>query len=188
MKKVLICLVVISMYLLGLTGTGTAGTGGPGPTPACSNLPAPTAGKILTGVFTAAYDTDQCAVDNEKCKGIEIHVVVSGTTKKRVGSEILTKTVQHLYSFSTTLYPPSTSSSPPPTPIDLCDPSLDNATLKSRFEKMPCTFGVGNDFGLQGVPVVTDVKITKRDFCNDAKKKMMTGTISIRVVPSPASP
>jgi len=64
---------------------------------------------------------------------------------------------------------------------DIC--SYTEAGLKNEYKYQPCNMGIGKAFGLKGVPVLTDLSVTARDFCGDTVNGMIAGTLKIRVVP-----
>jgi hypothetical protein len=67
---------------------------------------------------------------------------------------------------------------------DLC--AVQPAALKDAFDRVPCFMGVQEAFGLAGVPVITNIQIYKKDFCDVGyPQAMIEGTITIRVVPFP---
>ena len=85
---------------------------------------------------------------------------------------------------------------------NLCDYTA--SQVKELYRMVPCKLEVAKAFGLQGLPVIVELFITKKDFCTiDAAnnnpslfslngkqadcpvpvKAMITGTVVIRVVP-----
>jgi hypothetical protein len=67
-------------------------------------------------------------------------------------------------------------------PIGICDYS--NGDIIKLYEEEPCAQDVGNAFGLPGIPVIKALSVTKKDFCG-TQKAMVSGTITIQVVPPP---
>jgi hypothetical protein len=164
MKRDSIVLPVLVLILL-LVFSGMAMAGEPA---GCPDLD-PTKGPFLFGTFTAARDKSFCTNQySEACPHYyEFHVVLTHRLKV------------HLFSFVADLED-----------LRLCDyvasnpNDPDNPGLKEIGAKLPCILGVGEAFGLTGVPVIYNLKITGRDFCGTADE-MILGLITIRVVPVP---
>ncbi len=64
---------------------------------------------------------------------------------------------------------------------DLCQVRAEE--LREKFKWAPCRLGAAAAFGLVGVPVITDFKITETDGCGTAKA-MLRGEVALRVVPA----
>jgi len=150
----------VLLLVLAFSGIAVAGEGNP----ACGVLPSPTSGQFLVGTFTAARDKSYCTGLNlTLCGHYNFHVFLAHGRK------------QHLFSTPVTLED-----------LTLCtyvasNPNGDNG-LKELGAKIPCLLGVGEAFGLTGVPVIYDLKIVETDFCG-TDDEMMLGFITIRVVP-----
>ncbi len=76
----------------------------------------------------------------------------------------------HLYNFPGTLK-------------DLCN--LDEIILLGDVAEWACEFGVGQDFEIDGFPVVKRLRIRQMELCGDPEDEMIRGTVLIRVVPLP---
>lgn len=77
---------------------------------------------------------------------------------------------KHLYSFPTTMVP------------NFCD--LTSNDLMNTFASVPCQFELQDDFGLTGIPVITNMEIVLQDKCG-MEDEMIRGEIVIRVAPIP---
>jgi len=152
-KKKMIYLAMALAMVFGFSGVALGGGGGP-EDPACDVLPEPTSGRFIWGSFTVAMDTSTCSQEWPECAHFNVHVVL-----RRFGHV-------YLYSFPATL---GTG--------DVC--SYSASDFKTTFARVPCTLEVGQDFGLEGVPVIKSLRITRQD-CDD---QMIKGRIVIRVVP-----
>jgi hypothetical protein len=129
------------------------GGGDPG---SCTFPPPPNSGPFITGTFTAAFN--QISFNS-----YDVHFELAHRFKL------------HLFSWSYDL----TGGGPSLcnlTPEDIKDPS-------GFLALVPCLIDVGTPFGLIGTPVIKDVFILKKDFCDDPARQMIFGTITIRVVP-----
>lgn len=162
-KNIFLLFAMAMVIVLGFHSDVLATGGSPDPTPdpTCSpdNLPAPTSGSFIMGTYTVGIDQDEGSTFG--VDGYQVHVVLS-----RLGKT-------HLYSF-----PLERGET------DLC--TIAASDIKTYWVGLPCSLGVGADFGLAGTPVLKDVTIIKRDFCPEAgvgKLPMIMGTIVIRVVP-----
>ena len=167
MKKKMFYLLIplmLSFIVYGTAfGKGMASEPGPG-CPAV--LPEPTSGPILAGTFTASHDLDVCAGYAE-CVYYQIHFTLayrgkmynfSGNVKDDSGAYILTDATSQ--------------------------------DIKDLAAWVPCSWGqngLQEVFGLTGYPVIYNVYILKRDFPNTAQE-MISGTITVRVVPAPPVP
>jgi hypothetical protein len=141
------------------------GEGGPGPLPdRCKpqNLPKPLKGPFLEGFFTAALE------GNYFYFHLVLHRVVA-THPRRT-------TITHL--FYTKIGPKQ--------PPDICD--YTDAQLIETYNWLACDLKVEEPFNLTGTPVITKLSVVKKEFCNDPTgKRMIYGTVKIRVVPEPMS-
>jgi hypothetical protein len=170
MKAKIILLVLALAFVLGFYGIAKSGDG---PTdPACSTLPNPTAGPFLLGAFSVAYDKSEYSLTEPALVGhYNVHIAL-----KRFNQT-------HLFSF-----PASVPNQ------NLC--TFTASDFKAEFAKHPCKLGFGQAFGLSGTPVIVDLVILKRDFCdsppvgfpysgfdNVPVGAMVLGDIIIRVVP-----
>lgn len=151
-------------------GIAAGDGGGPEPTAGCASLPQPTeASPLVTGFFSVAYDKSTCSIKYpEECPHYDVHVVLE---RSDFESQV-EQDVRHLFSF-----PVSKGDR------NLC--SYTDAELKAKYKLAPCIYKVGQAFNLQGVPVLTDLSVTSRDFCCAAADAMISGTIKIRVVAIP---
>ena len=64
---------------------------------------------------------------------------------------------------------------------DLCEYTEND--LMSLYWARPCNVAIQKEFGLTGHAVLSDIKITNRNHCNDMEKAAISGTFKIRVVP-----
>ncbi|UCF92576.1 MAG: hypothetical protein JSW39_00015 [Desulfobacterales bacterium] len=157
MKKIALLPWLLAFFLVfGFSGTTFAG-GGP-EDPACpagteeDPLPEPDAGKFLRGGFTVA-----------RAVGLMGDIFYSVHIDLKKGDE------RHLFSFQSALGLG-----------DLCSLSADELT--EIFKRVPCTLGVAETFGLEGIPVIASLEIVQVDFC-DTAAEMIRGEIVVRVVP-----
>lgn len=133
--------------------------GGSDPT-ICFPLPSPDSGPYITGTFTVAlnqYDYSRYDVHFELAHRFKVH----------------------LFSWS---YPLSLEGGEP----SLCDLTPDMIKdPNGLMAQVPCRLDVGGPFGLIGTPVIKNVVILKRDFCQTPGDplQMIMGAITIRVVP-----
>jgi hypothetical protein len=151
----MIPLVLVFVSILGFYGIALSG-GDPG---SCTSPPpSPTSGPFITGTFTAAlnqFDYDSYDVHLELAHRFKVH----------------------LFSWSYDLLGGGPS---------LCDLTPEMIKDPTGFLALvPCLIDVGTPFGLNGTPVIKDVFILKRDFCDlpGDPRQMIFGTITIRVVP-----
>ena len=166
-KKTMILLLALGFFLY-FSGMAIGDGGGPEPKSDCSRLwPATDTSPLIKGFFTAAYDKSQCTVDRpSECRHYDMHFVLE-MPQLINGKETL---VRHLFSF----------------PMGVCDRDICSYTeteLKEKYKYQACNMGIGKAFGLKGVPVITDLSVTVRDFCGDTNDGMIAGTLKIRVVP-----
>lgn len=172
MKGKMTVLVLAIVSVLGFYGVAMGEGGGPDPG-ACAfdPWPQPTSGPFLWGEFSIALDKVALGEYNAH---YNIHVKLA-----RFGK-------MHLYSFP----------EGPPSGINICNYTAGD--IKNLYKKIPCALGVEGDFGLTGVPVIAELVITNRDFCdgppppipgwkwpNVPEDGMISGLIVIRVVPTP---
>jgi hypothetical protein len=157
MKKMRVFPWLLALVLIfGFSGTTFAG-GGP-EDPACpagteeDPLPAPDAGKFLRGEFTVA-----------RAVGLVGDTFYTVHIKLKKGDE------RHLFSFPSALGLG-----------DLCALTADE--LIETFKRIPCTLGVAETFGLEGIPVIASLEIVQEDFC-ETGAEMIRGEIVVRVVP-----
>jgi len=147
-------------------GIAAADGGGPEPGGCPQALPAPTpASPLLKGFFVAGYDRSACAVAEPDCRHSNIHVVLE--MPQLVNGE--EKIVRHLFSMHWKETDP------------VCGFSDDELMQKYKFG--PCIKRVGEAFGLPGVPVISNLKVVARDFCEDPDRAMIYGTLMVQVVP-----
>jgi hypothetical protein len=164
MKRDSIVLPVLVLILV-LAFSGIAMAGEPA---GCPNLE-PTKGPFLFGTFTAARDKSYCTTTYPAACShyYEFHVVLTHRLKV------------HLFSFVANLED-----------LHLCDyvasnpHDPNNPGLKEIGARIPCILGVGEAFGLPGVPVIYNLHITEKDYCG-SEDEMIQGLITIRVVPAP---
>jgi hypothetical protein len=149
----MIPLVLGLISIFGFYGIALGG-GDPG---ACASPPPPNSGPYITGTFTVALNQASfCTYD--------VHVELAHRFKL------------HLFSWS---YDVCYGGGP-----SLCELTAEMIKDPSGFLALvPCLIDVGTPFGLSGTPVIKDVFILKRDFCDDPTRQMIFGTITIRVVP-----
>lgn len=135
------------------------GEGGPGPLPdRCKpeNLPIPSRGPFLQGFFTVALEGEY----------FYFHVVLN-----RVVTHPRRNTITHLF---------YTKIGPKQGP-DICDRT--DAQLLEKYKWLACSLEVEKPFNLTGTPVITKFSVVKKEFCQDPLKRMIYGTVTIRVVP-----
>ena len=154
-KKFPLLLVLVSIF--GFYGIAL-GAGEPPSWGTCPpELPAPTRGHFVYGTFTAGLD--QLYPDH-----FNVQMVL------RQGTKV------HLFSFWTDLGGG-----------DLCDQTAVNPeTIKQLLAFYPCSLAVGEPFGFDPAkftPVISDIYIIKRDFCEVYERQMIEGFITIRLVP-----
>lgn len=58
-----------------------------------------------------------------------------------------------------------------------------NNDLMSLYWARPCNVAIQKEFGLNGHAVLSDIKITNRNHCDDVERAAISGTFKIRVVP-----
>jgi len=165
-------LVLIVMFILGLYGFAFGEGGEPGGS--CpADLPQPNSGPFVWGEFTVALDKSGCSVGySDQCANYVLHAKL-----RRFGKV-------HLFSYHTTGL----------SGINLCDYKV--SELKELYKRVPCLLDVGQAFGLQGIPVIAELIISKRDFCKIGLDNpplpgfddvpinaMISGEVVIRVVP-----
>jgi len=146
---------------------GVAIGGGWEPCPGCcpDTLPAPDHGPYLYGTFTAARDKSESSLYPEHAV-YDVHVIL-----RRKLNQV------HLFSF-----PAPAPLSVPPAPTDYVLCGYETSDIKVLLAKIPCSWRFSEPFGLPGVPVISELYITKRDFCG-TPDEMIHGLITIRVVP-----
>jgi hypothetical protein len=137
------------------SGTALAGGGGPqDPAFDCYEPPPePTAGSVINGSFTVSRIPPSIGV----AARYVVHIVL-----KKVGEV-------HLYQLR----------------LDTQNVALCNFTeemIITNLKLTPCELGIGQDFGIDGYPVIFSLSIENQDLCgtNDA---MIEGSLKIRVVP-----
>jgi hypothetical protein len=159
MKKGCITTLVLSFVYIFIF-YGVAIGGGFEPCEGCCPdiLPDPDHGPYLYGTFTAARDKSEASTYPEYAV-YDVHVVLRHKINQ-----------VHLFSF------------PVPAPADYILCSYETSYIKGTLAKAPCTWGFSEPFGLPGVPVISHLYITKRDFCG-TPDEMIQGLITIRVVP-----
>jgi hypothetical protein len=166
MKKGSITTLVLSFVFV-LMFCDSAIGGGWEPCPGCcpDTLPAPNRGPYLYGTFTAARDKSASSVFPEYAV-YDVHVILRHKLNQ-----------VHLFSF-----PVPAPLSEPPAPADYILCGYETSDIKGLLAKIPCIWGFSEPFGLPGVPVISDLYITKIDFCG-TPDEMIHGLITIRVVP-----
>jgi hypothetical protein len=150
--------------MFGLSGEALGDSGGnPDPNPVCppdaSGLPSPDHGKFLRGEFTVAKGKCACLNYPEDWH-YDVHVTL------KWGNQI------HLYSFTAAMVSGG-----------LCNVTSED--LKSAFALFPCNMYGGvipGNFGLSGIPVITNLEILHTDFCG-TDNEMIKGELVLRVVP-----
>ena len=155
-RRVMLLMFLMIAVMLGSYGFAFAGAAGGEGSGCPDTLPSPTSGPFLTGTFTVAQDKEACKFGPNFCY-YDVHVVLNRFLHV------------HLFSF--------------PAPLaskDLCD--LTPSELKENFAMVPCTLAVQDVFGIAGTPVIKDIMVLKKDFCN-SPDEMIMGTVLIRVVP-----
>jgi hypothetical protein len=146
-------LVLLAALVFGFYGIAI---GGGAEDPFCQDLPAPTSGHFINGHFTAALDKSYCGFIS--CGGHHnIHL------------ELKRHKEVHLFSFLAPLGDK-----------DIC--SYSDVEIKELFKGKPCELRIEEAFNLRGIPVVVDLSITKKDFCDTYEDAMISGEVLIRVV------
>jgi len=175
-KSRLFPLVLALVSTLGFYGIAFGEGGEPGSS--CPEvLPPPKSGPFIWGEFTVALDKSGCTLAfPDQCANYVLH-----TKLKRFGNV-------HLFSYNTTGL----------SGRNLCSYTV--SELKELYKRVPCLLNVGQAFGLEGIPVITELVILKKDFCtidenNPALSEevypdvpleaMISGDVVIRVVPPP---
>jgi len=138
-----------------------------------SDLPPPS-GPFIFGNFTVALDKSQCSVTFPEYANYVMHAQLTKSGKI------------HLFSYQT----PGLSGR------NLCSYTV--SEVKELYKRVPCLLDVGQVFGLQGIPVISELVILKKDFCtigpdnpaldevlypNVPLNAMISGVVVIRVVP-----
>lgn len=167
-KKVMMVSLLVVMIIFYCSGIAIGDGGGPESTKACKSLPSATAASpLITGSFTAAYDKSQCSIGApEECRHYNIHFVLE--MPQLINGEETVR--RRLFSF----------------PMGVCDKSIcsyEEIYLKKAYKAQACNLEIGKAFGLGGVPVLTDISVTDRDFCDSGDEGMLAGRVKIRVVP-----
>ena len=146
-RNMMISLVLSFVMIVGLCTTAFGGGGFEGQGCEVANLPLPTSGPYLYGIFTVARDQSVCSLytHTDECRHYNVQAVLFRGTKI------------HLFSFV-----PGTSMGSG----DLCNPDLEGKTfdqwLKDEFGSYPCTLEVGEAFGFDSVkytPVIKKISI-----------------------------
>jgi hypothetical protein len=147
-------LMIFCFYGLAFSG------GGPDPTGNCPDpLPPPDSGRFIRGEYTVARDKGECSVsDPEGCAHYNVHLIL--------------KFQKHTHLFS---FPASLGTG------NICAYTAE--ALKENFRSVACDMGIGDKFGLLGIPVIASLTIEQQDFCIDEYDQMIRGEVLIRVVP-----
>ena len=147
--------IVVFAFVLLSYGLSFAG-GGEAQDPAeiCEDdTPEPTEGPVINGSFTVSFVKGVGIIPDR----FILHLVL-----KKKGEE-------HLYQFKLdTLNKP------------LCD--FAEEEIIENLEKLPCEWGIGQDFGIDGYPVIFSLSIENQDMCG-TDDAMIAGSVKIRVVP-----
>jgi hypothetical protein len=134
-------------------------------------------GPYVMGTFTVARDKMTLISENKAHYNVQFLL--------KHGREV------HLFSFTAELLPDdSTEYIGDCYETHLCDVEESDLTEWSDsnndgiagFGHQPCQLGVGEAFGMEGTPVIVDLKITERDFCG-CENAMIAGTVVIGFVP-----
>lgn len=160
MKKSKIIPFVLSfMFVFGFYRTALGGFEPGG----CNNLPDPNSGPFLYGEFTLAVD--KVCPPGSECAHYNLHLKL---WREKGGNKV----EEHLF-----------SSSAPPMEGSICD--LRSQYIIDYYGFYPCVMEVEVPFGrnYQGVPVIYELQITNKDFCKDPPNAMISGPVTIRVVP-----
>lgn len=154
-KKLFIWIISLSMVLC-FSGFAYALFGGPQDPIDCSNIPEPAnRGPFIWGEFTVSQ-IPACLVGASERSVVHV-------TLRRFGEV-------HLYNILLDQ-------------ASLC--TLDEDALMEVVAQWACKLHVGEDFGINGYPVVKNINIRQMELCGDPDE-MIRGTILIRVVPQPA--
>jgi hypothetical protein len=152
--KMILTLVVGALLVLGLYGPAIAGGGGPEDPGGCTGTPpTPNTPVFVKGEFTAApYD------DFNFGKFFVVAISLKHGVKKDA--------TRRLFSFVAS-------------EENICDVTkVTPEYLKDKFKWVPCRLGVAGAFNIVGVPVITDLEITKVDQCN-TEGAMLLGEVVI---------
>jgi hypothetical protein len=170
-RSKMVPLVLALVSILGFYGIAFGEGGEPGPS--CpQSLPPPNSGPFIFGSFTVALDKSQCGIDFPECANYVMH------------AQLTKRGTVHLFSYNT----PGLSGR------NLCSYTV--SELKELYKRVPCLLDVGQAFGLQGMPVIAELVILKKDFCTIGADNpalvgfpevpvnaMISGAVVIRVVP-----
>ena len=196
--KLIVFLTLVAMTAVSYTTAWADGAREP-PITGCENPPVPTnQSPVIHGTFTASY----FMVDGQNPKYYSIQTVLKTTKvitdkqtmeKLRISSAGCTKMktdekksgnkekcprfesaeieINRLHIFSKCIVIHK----------DLCNYTEND--LMSLYWARPCNVEIQKEFGLTGHAVLTDIKITNQNHCNDKERAAISGTFKIRVVP-----
>lgn len=148
--------VLIMVWIAIIAFSTTAWADGAGPSTSVE-VPAYWKFPLIKGTFTVCY-----RVFEETPEAYDIHVVL----KRNKTSKLYVISDRKVTSES----------------LDLCAyQELLMEELIKKYEFDPRNLGVGEDFHLEGVPVITELKISGSSHCEDKHKTMIYGELEIRV-------
>lgn len=157
-RNVPVSLLLVLTVLFGFHGVALGTAGGPGGGEQCSD----DAVSIPATEGPYLLGTFSAAYDKSESSDGHVDVHVTLTRFLKV----------HLFSFAAGYAE------------DICE--LDSQILKESFKRVPCLIGVEQAFGLTGIPVITQIRVLKKDFCSEGyPDAMIEGIVTIRVVPAP---
>jgi hypothetical protein len=209
MKKILKLMVFFTLVAMTAVSYTTAWADGAPEPPikGCENPPVPTnQSPVIHGTFTASYFmefgqkpkyysiqivlkttkviTDKKTIENlenpradcakmktEKMKTDKGKEIQTGNLEKCPGFKSAEIDVTRLHTFQKYIV------------IDkkLCE--YTNNDLVSLYWARPCNVAIQKEFDLKGHAVLSDIKITNRNHCDDMERAAISGTFKIRVVP-----
>ena len=164
--KMVILLATGIIFTFVIYGMAFAEGGEPPPVPPCTNLPPPNSGPYLKGYLIVTYDKYAARTELQP----EHYNVAAILEEDKGVFGCSNSKAKHIFSISL-----------PVGNRDLC--SLNDNYFIQTYGHMPCNLDVGKPFGLQGIPVITELKITNKDNCGDIEKAKILGTVRIRIVP-----
>jgi hypothetical protein len=164
MKSKCFLSLILVILMIGFISSPALAGGGPEETGDCLILPAPAAGPFIWGTWTVARDqsscTGICITENEQFAHYNIHIVLRRFGKVHVFSSLSEGEFGDLSLL---------------TEADLLDDTF-------GWKKLPCQLDVGAAFGIEGTPVIKNLKIRQVEN-GGSFNETMYGTVLIRVVP-----
>ena len=196
--KLIVFLTLVAMIAVSYTTAWADGAREPAGE-GCENPPNPiNASSVIHGTFTASYFGEH----GQKPKYYSIQTVLKATkviTDKKIMEEMGIKSVgctkmktDEKESGNRDACPQFESAEIDITRLHIFSKNIvidkglckytDN-DLMSLYWARPCNVAIQKEFGLTGHAVLSDIKITNRNHCNDMEKAAISGTFKIRIVP-----